>query len=194
MHLFKSIRAQLTLAFISLAVTPILVVGLILSYKSFSALKEGAIAHQRVEAERVALAVEGYVRDLERVLELTSRAHSFMSLERIEQQKILEELLAYENRFQELTLVNNNGKELIRCNRIQVVFGKSLDDRSGDPVFQQAMAFSLRVGDIAEGAGHHPAILTEWGKVTVTWWSHSIKGLHKNDLIMAARTDEVVKG
>lgn len=57
--------------------------------------------------------------------------------------------------------------------------------------FEQAMAFSNRVGDIAEIEDHHPAILTEWGKVTVTWWSHKIRGLHKNDLIMAARTDEV---
>ena len=57
--------------------------------------------------------------------------------------------------------------------------------------FEQAMAFSNRVGEIAEAEGHHPAILTEWGKVTVTWWSHKIKGLHKNDLIMAARTDRV---
>ena len=57
--------------------------------------------------------------------------------------------------------------------------------------FEQAMAFSNRVGEIAEAEGHHPAILTEWGKVTITWWSHKIMGLHKNDLIMAARTDEV---
>jgi 4a-hydroxytetrahydrobiopterin dehydratase len=57
--------------------------------------------------------------------------------------------------------------------------------------FEQAMAFSNRVGDIAEAVDHHPAILTEWGRVTVTWWSHNIGGLHKNDLIMAARTDEV---
>jgi 4a-hydroxytetrahydrobiopterin dehydratase len=57
--------------------------------------------------------------------------------------------------------------------------------------FEQAMAFSNRVGEIAEAEDHHPAILTEWGKVTVAWWSHKIKGLHKNDLIMAARTDEV---
>ncbi len=60
--------------------------------------------------------------------------------------------------------------------------------------FEQAMAFSNRVGDIAEAEGHHPAILTEWGKVTVTWWSHKIKGLHRNDLIMAARTDGVFGG
>ena len=59
--------------------------------------------------------------------------------------------------------------------------------------FEQAMAFSNRVGDIAEAEGHHPAILTEWGRVTVNWWSHKIKGLHKNDLIMAARTDRVLE-
>lgn len=57
--------------------------------------------------------------------------------------------------------------------------------------FQQAMAFSNRVGDLAETANHHPAILTEWGKVNVTWWTHKIGGLHKNDLILSARTDEV---
>ena len=57
--------------------------------------------------------------------------------------------------------------------------------------FEQAMAFSNRVGEQAEAVNHHPAILTEWGKVTVTWWTHTIKGLHKNDLILAARTDEV---
>src|SRR5210317_1451342 len=58
--------------------------------------------------------------------------------------------------------------------------------------FISAMEFSNRVGEIAEAAGHHPAILTEWGKVTVSWWTHEIKGLHKNDLIMAARTDELI--
>ncbi|MDY3330467.1 MAG: 4a-hydroxytetrahydrobiopterin dehydratase [Pelistega sp.] len=57
--------------------------------------------------------------------------------------------------------------------------------------FKQAMAFSNRLADLAESEGHHPGILTEWGKVTVTWWSHSIKGLHRNDFIMAAKTDDI---
>ncbi|MDR9438385.1 MAG: 4a-hydroxytetrahydrobiopterin dehydratase [Halomonas sp.] len=59
--------------------------------------------------------------------------------------------------------------------------------------FKQALDFTQRVGEIAEQADHHPAILTEYGKVTVTWWSHKIKGLHRNDFILAARTDEVAK-
>jgi len=57
--------------------------------------------------------------------------------------------------------------------------------------FIEAIAFTNRVGQIAEEEGHHPAILTEWGRVTVRWWSHKISGLHKNDFIMAARTDGV---
>lgn len=59
------------------------------------------------------------------------------------------------------------------------------------PNFKQALAFTYRVGELAEQAGHHPALLTEWGKVTVTWWTHAIKGLHKNDFILAARTNEI---
>lgn len=61
------------------------------------------------------------------------------------------------------------------------------------PDFAQALAFTNRVGALAEAAGHHPAILTEWGKVTVTWWTHKIRGLHKTDFILAARTDEAVE-
>jgi 4a-hydroxytetrahydrobiopterin dehydratase len=57
--------------------------------------------------------------------------------------------------------------------------------------FVEAMAFANRVGDLAEEEGHHPALLTEWGKVTVTWWTHKIRGLHRNDFIMAAKTDRL---
>lgn len=59
--------------------------------------------------------------------------------------------------------------------------------------FRHALAFTNAVGAIAEEEGHHPGLLTEWGKVTVTWWSHSIKGLHRNDFVMAARTDVVAR-
>lgn len=55
--------------------------------------------------------------------------------------------------------------------------------------FAQALEFTNRVGELAEEQGHHPALLTEWGRVTVTWWTHKIKGLHRNDFIMAAKTD-----
>ncbi|MBC3766429.1 4a-hydroxytetrahydrobiopterin dehydratase [Neptunicella marina] len=58
--------------------------------------------------------------------------------------------------------------------------------------FKLAMAFANKVGELAEEEFHHPSILLEWGKVTVTWWTHKINGLHKNDFICAAKTDELL--
>ena len=58
--------------------------------------------------------------------------------------------------------------------------------------FVEALAFTVKVGELAESEGHHPAILTEWGRVTVGWWTHKIRGLHRNDFIMAAKTDKLV--
>lgn len=60
--------------------------------------------------------------------------------------------------------------------------------------FARALTFTNRVGEQAEEEGHHPTLLTEWGRVTVTWWTHKIGGLHRNDFVMAARTDETFGG
>jgi len=57
--------------------------------------------------------------------------------------------------------------------------------------YDAALAFTNKVAHLAEQEGHHPALLLEWGKVTVTWWSHKIKGLHRNDFICAAKTDQL---
>jgi 4a-hydroxytetrahydrobiopterin dehydratase len=57
--------------------------------------------------------------------------------------------------------------------------------------FAEALAFTNEVGALAEVQNHHPAILTRWGNVAVSWWTHSVNGLHQNDFIMAAKTDEL---
>ena len=73
-------------------------------------------------------------------------------------------------------------------------------ERAGIPRLERVLAFATfadapqftnAVGGLAEAEGHHPALLTEWGKGTVTWWTHAIGGLHRNDFIMAAKTDEL---
>ena len=57
--------------------------------------------------------------------------------------------------------------------------------------FKAAIAFTDAVGEEAEQEGHHPRLTTEWGKVAVTWWTHKIRNLHRNDFIMAAKTDRI---
>jgi len=56
--------------------------------------------------------------------------------------------------------------------------------------YSQAVEFTNKIAAIAEEEDHHPLIVLEWGRVTVQWWTHVVKGLHRNDFIMAAKTDE----
>ena len=59
--------------------------------------------------------------------------------------------------------------------------------------FKDAFDFTYKVATLSERENHHPALLTEWGKVTVYWWPHQINGLHLNDFIMAAKTDMIAR-
>ena len=57
--------------------------------------------------------------------------------------------------------------------------------------YQESLEFTKKVAALADEEDHHPAILLEWGSVEITWWSHKIKGLHRNDFIAAAKTDSI---
>ena len=59
------------------------------------------------------------------------------------------------------------------------------------PDFMQALAFTNRVGAIAEEEQHHPDIYLAWGKVRVTIWTHAIDGLSRNDFVLAAKIDQI---
>tara|TARA_B100000315_G_C14239176_1_gene434544 strand:+ start:195 stop:554 length:360 start_codon:yes stop_codon:yes gene_type:complete len=55
--------------------------------------------------------------------------------------------------------------------------------------FQRALDFTNAIGNLSEKEGHHPRLVTEWGRVDVTWWTHKIRDLHRNDFVMAAKSD-----
>jgi len=86
---------------------------------------------------------------------------------------------------------------------LEQVPGWALETRDDMPVltrtflfgdFAGALEYTNAVGGLAEAADHHPEILTEWGRVRVTWWTHAIGGLHRNDFILAARCNEIAAG
>jgi 4a-hydroxytetrahydrobiopterin dehydratase len=61
------------------------------------------------------------------------------------------------------------------------------------PNYKNSVNFTNLVAKLAEEEDHHPEIVLEWGNVTVSWWSHKIKGLHTNDFICASKTDNLFK-
>ena len=78
----------------------------------------------------------------------------------------------------ETTIITKNGE--LRLQRVYQF-----------PSFKKALAFTNRIGEIAEAEEHHPALLTKWGKVTVTWWTHALNALHQNDFVIAVKYDAV---
>lgn len=58
--------------------------------------------------------------------------------------------------------------------------------------YVETVAFANEIAMTAEREDHHPLIVLEWGRVTVQWWTHVVKGLHQNDFVMAAKTDEMI--
>jgi 4a-hydroxytetrahydrobiopterin dehydratase len=60
--------------------------------------------------------------------------------------------------------------------------------------FRQALAFTNRVGELAETVGHHPDIYLAWGRVGLKIWTHKIDGLNESDFIFAAKADALYEG
>ena len=73
----------------------------------------------------------------------------------------------------------------MRSNAVDVGNNFSFDN------YLAGLDFVSKIANLAEEEDHHPEITLEWGKVTVSWWSHKIKGLHRNDFIAAAKTDSL---
>src|SRR5881275_194588 len=59
--------------------------------------------------------------------------------------------------------------------------------------FREALAFTNKVGELAELQGHHPDIYLAWGKVKLTIWTHKIDGLTESDFVLAAKADQLLE-
>ncbi len=59
--------------------------------------------------------------------------------------------------------------------------------------FVKAMEFVNRVAEAAEAVNHHPDILINYNKVTLTLVSHDAGGVTQRDLDMAKRINELAQ-
>jgi 4a-hydroxytetrahydrobiopterin dehydratase len=76
----------------------------------------------------------------------------------------------------------------------RAVDGHHLEKEFRFPDFVQALAFTNRVGAIAEEQGHHPDLFLTWGKVRIQIWTHKIDGLTESDFVLAAKCDGALAG
>jgi 4a-hydroxytetrahydrobiopterin dehydratase len=76
----------------------------------------------------------------------------------------------------------------------RIVDGHHLEKQYKFKNFRDALAFTNRVGELAEAQGHHPDIYLAWGSVRLSIWTHKINGLTESDFVFAAKSDGVMPG
>jgi hypothetical protein len=116
----NSIRSRLTLAFIGLAVGPLLLIGIVLAWQSFTTQQQQALTLQQEVARRVSSQVTAFFAELENELRVVSQVQGLQNLRRDQQQEVLSELLAQRNAYEELVLLDSRGKELIHLARVGI--------------------------------------------------------------------------
>ena len=131
----NSIRKRLTLAFIGLAIGPLLLVGVIVAWQSFTTQEHQALNLQREMAQRVSTEVRAFSDGLESELRLVNQVQGLQKLDRNGQRDVLGELLAYQAAFESLDLLDSQGQEQVRLARSSVTPAEELGNRANADEF-----------------------------------------------------------
>ncbi len=133
--MFGKIRTRLTTAFIGLAVLPILFLGSFIAVKTYKAGEQEAARITHATAHLVGAEVENFIRGMVDHIEVVTKVHGLQDLSRQEQRAVLQELLAFQNAYDDITLITPNGQERVRVNRLQMVTDAELTNRAGHKEF-----------------------------------------------------------
>lgn len=131
----QTIQTRLTTAFIGLAVGPLLIVGALAIWQGLSYQKESIRLQQQL-AERVSVEVEGFITGLENDLRLAVKLQGVQNLGDRQTFSSLSVLLSFNNLYEELALLDNNGNELNKVARLEIITDDGLDNRAGTPDFE----------------------------------------------------------
>lgn len=155
--MLRSIRAKLIIIFIGLAIGPLLVLGTLLAWQTYEVEKQHAAIGVQGKSRRVAAEVEAFMDKVAGRLELIVQVRGLLGLSRDQQREILEELMAYQSDFNDMTLLDEVGHEIVRVNRIDLFSNGELADRSKEDEFVHttqlqhthfgAVAFSEKTGE-----------------------------------------------
>jgi signal transduction histidine kinase len=128
--MFSSLRNRLSLFFISLAVLPVITVSGILAQRSFTTLEQEALDSQREIARGLGTEIDAFVREREHELTLVSEVNNLAALDPRDQRALLNSLLAHQQLYLEIALLDNAGQEQFRLSRFGVVSDADLVSRA----------------------------------------------------------------
>jgi signal transduction histidine kinase len=158
--MFNSLRNRLSLFFISLAIIPVITVSVILAQRSFTTLEKQALDSQRQTADGLGTEIDTFVREREDELRLVSDVNALATLDTRDQRVVLNNLLAHQQLYLELALLDSQGQEQIRLSRLQVFGQNDLVSRAPNPEFVEAMQGNDYFSPIYLGEAEREPLIT----------------------------------
>ena len=158
--MFNSLRNRLSLFFISLAIIPVITVSIILAQRSFTTLENQALDSQRQTADGLGTEIVTFVREREDELRLISDVNALATLDTRGQRAVLNSLLAHQQLYLELALLDSQGQETIRLSRLQVFSQNDLVSRATSPEFLEAMQGNDYFSPIYLGEAEREPLIT----------------------------------
>jgi signal transduction histidine kinase len=131
----RSIRTRLLIAFIGLAVGPLLLVGILLGWQSYTIQQQQALVLEHEVSLRVSTQVASFIQRLESDLSLLIKVRGLTNLDQDQQRSLLSEMLQYQPTFNELALLDSKGQEQVRISRLTLVSAGDLRDESAADEF-----------------------------------------------------------
>jgi signal transduction histidine kinase len=158
--MFNSLRNRLSLFFISLAIIPVITVSAILAQRSFTTLEDQALSSQRQTADSLGTEIETFVREREDELRLISDVNALATLDTRSQRAVLNNLLAHQQLYLELALLDSQGQEQIRLSRFEVFGQNDLVSRASNPEYLETMKGQAYYSPIYLGQAEREPLIT----------------------------------
>jgi len=130
-----TIRSRLTIAFIGLAIGPLLLVGGVLAWQSYIIQQQQALTLQREVVQRVSAQVTAFIQQIEADLQILIQVRGLTDLSQTEQEALLFELQNYQTTFKTVTLLDGTGQELVHLSDFAVFTPDDLANRSTEAEF-----------------------------------------------------------
>lgn len=138
--MLNKLHVRLLLAFAVLIIIPFYTAGILISLQTRSVQKRQAVEIQKEMALRVGDEFRRYITYHENALLQLIRVRGLAGLDLAAKSNLLAEMLAFNNKFDALILLDGHGFEIAHRHRFRIFFANDLKDRSQTPEFKKAIA------------------------------------------------------
>lgn len=138
--MFRSLQVRLTVLCIALAVIPLSFIGILLAWQGYQLQQQSTLEFERQVTQRASLQVSSFMTNAGDNLSLVIQTSGIRNMSRDAQETLLSAVVFETGIFDELALLDREGREEIRVGRSTIFAPADLRDRSQEEAIAGALS------------------------------------------------------